>query len=76
MSHTASYCENYHFPQLNSAFNQNQIFSSHINRRTQFENPVLEAKRKLQQHNMPNAELGTKPMQAQGFRGTVLCQLS
>uniref|UniRef100_A0A8C8A967 Membrane associated guanylate kinase, WW and PDZ domain containing 2 n=1 Tax=Otus sunia TaxID=257818 RepID=A0A8C8A967_9STRI len=40
----------------------------HINRRTQFENPVLEAKRKLQQHNMPNAELGTKPMQAQGFR--------
>uniref|UniRef100_A0A663LVH1 Membrane associated guanylate kinase, WW and PDZ domain containing 2 n=1 Tax=Athene cunicularia TaxID=194338 RepID=A0A663LVH1_ATHCN len=49
-------------------FNQNQIFSSHINRRTQFENPVLEAKRKLQQHNMPNAELGTKPMQAQGFR--------
>lgn len=23
---------------------------------------------------MPNAELGTKPMQAQGFRGTVPCQ--
>uniref|UniRef100_A0A8C9LBH5 Membrane associated guanylate kinase, WW and PDZ domain containing 2 n=1 Tax=Pavo cristatus TaxID=9049 RepID=A0A8C9LBH5_PAVCR len=66
-----SYCENNHFPQLNPIFNQNQIFSSHINRRTQFENPVLEAKRKLQQHNMPNAELGTKPMQAQGFRGTV-----
>ncbi|KAJ7407146.1 membrane-associated guanylate kinase, WW and PDZ domain-containing protein 2-like protein [Willisornis vidua] len=43
-------------------------YVDHINRRTQFENPVLEAKRKLQQHNMPNAELGTKPMQAQGFR--------
>ncbi|XP_076219478.1 membrane-associated guanylate kinase, WW and PDZ domain-containing protein 2 isoform X12 [Aptenodytes patagonicus] len=43
-------------------------YVDHVNRRTQFENPVLEAKRKLQQHNMPNAELGTKPMQAQGFR--------
>ncbi|KAH1186973.1 hypothetical protein KIL84_019722, partial [Mauremys mutica] len=43
-------------------------YVDHINRRTQFENPVLEAKRKLQQHNMPNAELGTKPMQASGFR--------
>ncbi|KFO37573.1 Membrane-associated guanylate kinase, WW and PDZ domain-containing protein 2 [Fukomys damarensis] len=41
---------------------------SHINRRTQFENPVLEAKRKLQQHNMPHTELGTKPLQAPGFR--------
>ncbi|KAM7316033.1 hypothetical protein ACRRTK_024713 [Alexandromys fortis] len=41
---------------------------SHINRRTQFENPVLEAKRKLQQHNMPHPELGTKPLQAPGFR--------
>ncbi|VTJ74206.1 Hypothetical predicted protein, partial [Marmota monax] len=40
----------------------------HINRRTQFENPVLEAKRKLQQHNMPHTELGTKPLQAPGFR--------
>uniref|UniRef100_A0A8C3HML9 Membrane associated guanylate kinase, WW and PDZ domain containing 2 n=1 Tax=Chrysemys picta bellii TaxID=8478 RepID=A0A8C3HML9_CHRPI len=43
-------------------------YVDHINRRTQFENPVLEAKRKLQQHNMPNAELGTKPLQAPGFR--------
>ncbi|CAD7687141.1 unnamed protein product [Nyctereutes procyonoides] len=41
---------------------------SHINRRTQFENPVLEAKRKLQQHNMPHTDLGTKPLQAPGFR--------
>ncbi|EPQ05675.1 Membrane-associated guanylate kinase, WW and PDZ domain-containing protein 2 [Myotis brandtii] len=40
----------------------------HINRRTQFENPVLEAKRKLQQHNMPHTDLGTKPLQAPGFR--------
>ncbi|XP_062839588.1 membrane-associated guanylate kinase, WW and PDZ domain-containing protein 2 isoform X6 [Anolis carolinensis] len=43
-------------------------YVDHINRRTQFENPVLEAKRKLQQRTMPNAELGTKPMPAQGFR--------
>nr|XP_020840152.1 membrane-associated guanylate kinase, WW and PDZ domain-containing protein 2 isoform X5 [Phascolarctos cinereus] len=43
-------------------------YVDHINRRTQFENPVLEAKRKLQQHNMPNTELGTKPLQAPGFR--------
>jgi hypothetical protein len=46
-------------------------FFSHINRRTQFENPVLEAKRKLQQHNMPHTELGAKPLQAPGFRGMV-----
>uniref|UniRef100_A0A2K6GTV6 Membrane-associated guanylate kinase, WW and PDZ domain-containing protein 2 n=1 Tax=Propithecus coquereli TaxID=379532 RepID=A0A2K6GTV6_PROCO len=43
-------------------------YVDHINRRTQFENPVLEAKRKLQQHNMPHTELGTKPLQAPGFR--------
>ncbi|XP_075455719.1 membrane-associated guanylate kinase, WW and PDZ domain-containing protein 2 isoform X12 [Ascaphus truei] len=43
-------------------------YVDHINRRTQFENPVLEAKRKLQQHNMPSTELGTQPMQAQVFR--------
>uniref|UniRef100_A0A670J2V6 Membrane-associated guanylate kinase, WW and PDZ domain-containing protein 2 n=1 Tax=Podarcis muralis TaxID=64176 RepID=A0A670J2V6_PODMU len=43
-------------------------YVDHINRRTQFENPVLEAKRKLQQRAMTNAELGTKPMPAQGFR--------
>ncbi|XP_041524052.1 membrane-associated guanylate kinase, WW and PDZ domain-containing protein 2-like isoform X2 [Microtus oregoni] len=43
-------------------------YVDHINRRTQFENPVLEAKRKLQQHNMPHPELGTKPLQAPGFR--------
>nr|XP_033813824.1 membrane-associated guanylate kinase, WW and PDZ domain-containing protein 2 isoform X3 [Geotrypetes seraphini] len=43
-------------------------YVDHINRRTQFENPVLEAKRKLQQHNMPLTELGSQPMQAQGFR--------
>ncbi|XP_061438113.1 membrane-associated guanylate kinase, WW and PDZ domain-containing protein 2 isoform X16 [Rhineura floridana] len=43
-------------------------YVDHINRRTQFENPVLEAKRKLQQRTMPNTELGTKPMPAQGFR--------
>ncbi|KAG5210247.1 hypothetical protein JEQ12_015441 [Ovis aries] len=47
-------------------FSYNHV--SHINRRTQFENPVLEAKRKLQQHNMPHTELGTKPLQAPGFR--------
>ncbi|KAG8142610.1 hypothetical protein E2320_005824 [Naja naja] len=41
---------------------------SHINRRTQFENPVLEAKRKLQQRTMPNAELGIKPLPVQSFR--------
>nr|XP_031310607.1 membrane-associated guanylate kinase, WW and PDZ domain-containing protein 2 isoform X2 [Camelus dromedarius] len=45
-------------------------YVDHINRRTQFENPVLEAKRKLQQHNMPHTELGTKPLQAPGFRGS------
>ncbi|ELK01007.1 Membrane-associated guanylate kinase, WW and PDZ domain-containing protein 2, partial [Pteropus alecto] len=50
-------------------------FFSHINRRTQFENPVLEAKRKLQQHNMPHTELGTKPLQAPGFRGFAQNQL-
>ncbi|KAK2491566.1 hypothetical protein MC885_017402, partial [Smutsia gigantea] len=44
------------------------MYFLHINRRTQFENPVLEAKRKLQQHNMPHTELGTKPLQAPGFR--------
>uniref|UniRef100_A0ACB8FQH6 Membrane-associated guanylate kinase, WW and PDZ domain-containing protein 2 n=1 Tax=Sphaerodactylus townsendi TaxID=933632 RepID=A0ACB8FQH6_9SAUR len=44
------------------------LADNHINRRTQFENPVLEAKRKLQQRTMPNTELGTKPMPAQGFR--------
>ncbi|XP_072647494.1 membrane-associated guanylate kinase, WW and PDZ domain-containing protein 2 isoform X2 [Canis lupus baileyi] len=43
-------------------------YVDHINRRTQFENPVLEAKRKLQQHNMPHTDLGTKPLQAPGFR--------
>uniref|UniRef100_A0A673SQX7 Membrane-associated guanylate kinase, WW and PDZ domain-containing protein 2 n=1 Tax=Suricata suricatta TaxID=37032 RepID=A0A673SQX7_SURSU len=43
-------------------------YVDHINRRTQFENPVLEAKRKRQQHNMPHTELGTKPLQAPGFR--------
>ncbi|XP_039210441.1 membrane-associated guanylate kinase, WW and PDZ domain-containing protein 2 isoform X1 [Crotalus tigris] len=43
-------------------------YVDHINRRTQFENPVLEAKRKLQQRTMPNAELGIKAMPAQSFR--------
>ncbi|XP_077120809.1 membrane-associated guanylate kinase, WW and PDZ domain-containing protein 2 isoform X11 [Ranitomeya variabilis] len=43
-------------------------YVDHINRRTQFENPVLEAKRKLQHHNMPSTELGTQPMQSQVFR--------
>ncbi|XP_053262393.1 membrane-associated guanylate kinase, WW and PDZ domain-containing protein 2 isoform X17 [Podarcis raffonei] len=51
-------------------------YVDHINRRTQFENPVLEAKRKLQQRAMTNAELGTKPMPAQGFRGTVSLESS
>lgn len=52
------------------------LFFSHINRRTQFENPVLEAKRKLQQHNMPHPERGTKPLQAPGFRGWYLSPCS
>ncbi|XP_026532946.1 membrane-associated guanylate kinase, WW and PDZ domain-containing protein 2 [Notechis scutatus] len=43
-------------------------YVDHINRRTQFENPVLEAKRKLQQRTMPNAELGIKPLPVQSFR--------
>ncbi|XP_058046278.1 membrane-associated guanylate kinase, WW and PDZ domain-containing protein 2 isoform X4 [Ahaetulla prasina] len=43
-------------------------YVDHINRRTQFENPVLEAKRKLQHRTMPNAELGIKPLPVQSFR--------
>ncbi|XP_070611241.1 membrane-associated guanylate kinase, WW and PDZ domain-containing protein 2 isoform X7 [Erythrolamprus reginae] len=43
-------------------------YVDHINRRTQFENPVLEAKRKLQHRAMPNAELGIKPLPVQTFR--------
>ncbi|MBN3320761.1 MAGI2 protein, partial [Atractosteus spatula] len=44
-------------------------YVDHINRRTQFENPVLEAKRRLQQQQMPNQDLSSQPLQAvQVFR--------
>ncbi|MGH0126257.1 UNVERIFIED_CONTAM: hypothetical protein FKN15_004560 [Acipenser sinensis] len=44
-------------------------YVDHINRRTQFENPVLEAKRRLHQQQMPNQDLPSQPLQAvQVFR--------
>ncbi|XP_067915314.1 membrane-associated guanylate kinase, WW and PDZ domain-containing protein 2a isoform X7 [Heterodontus francisci] len=43
-------------------------YVDHINRKTQFENPVLEAKKKLQQQHPMQQDLVPYPMPAPGFR--------
>ncbi|XP_078409424.1 membrane-associated guanylate kinase, WW and PDZ domain-containing protein 2a isoform X12 [Cetorhinus maximus] len=43
-------------------------YVDHINRKTQFENPVLEAKKKLQQQRPMQQDLVPYPMPAPGFR--------
>ncbi|XP_067861061.1 membrane-associated guanylate kinase, WW and PDZ domain-containing protein 2a isoform X12 [Heptranchias perlo] len=43
-------------------------YVDHINRKTQFENPVLEAKKKLQQQQPMQQDLVPYPMPAPGFR--------
>ncbi|XP_043569713.1 membrane-associated guanylate kinase, WW and PDZ domain-containing protein 2a isoform X1 [Chiloscyllium plagiosum] len=43
-------------------------YVDHINRKTQFENPVLEAKKKLQQQRPLQQDLVLYPMPAAGFR--------
>ncbi|XP_038667434.1 membrane-associated guanylate kinase, WW and PDZ domain-containing protein 2a isoform X3 [Scyliorhinus canicula] len=45
-------------------------YVDHINRKTQFENPVLEAKKKLQQQRPMQQDLVPYPMPAPGFRGS------
>lgn len=48
---------------MSSKFGILHCFYSHINRRTQFENPVLEAKRRLeQQRQMQSQGLSALPL--------------